>query len=246
MRWFVLLLVWSLTPVTLPAEVLENVDVIKLVKAGIPESVILEKVRTAERKFDVTVEGLVKLRTEGVPTAIIEEMLGAAPPAKATSLPTPPTAAVEPSQTGASDVRIIQKVPIFGVIDFRYPCNSPDKIWVSARNKGFGSKRYMVDTTTWSFVESSETCTGEYRSSSMLDTDPGTSPNRQHRISMKSREGFANVKGFVLLNDRQLNTEVTAFFQPQFLWLSDRRFIVSNFGGLGAGPGAFWVFEIAE
>ena len=61
-------------------EVLTNDSVIGLVKAGLPESVVIQKIRStaaAERKFDTSTDGLIKLKKAGVPDKVIEAMVSA-------------------------------------------------------------------------------------------------------------------------------------------------------------------------
>ena len=47
-------------------EALTNDDVVKLVKGGLPESVIIQKIRSSPRKFDTSADGLIKLKNAGV------------------------------------------------------------------------------------------------------------------------------------------------------------------------------------
>ena len=75
-------------------EVLTNDSVVKMVKAGLPDAVIIQKIRASERKFDTSADALIKLKGAGVPDKVIEAMLGApaaAPPSAAA--PSPPGAA---------------------------------------------------------------------------------------------------------------------------------------------------------
>ena len=68
-----------------PKDVLTNDGVIKLVKAGLTESFILNEIRRAkETQFDTTTSAIVKLRNEGASEAVIREMIrrGATPKRK--------------------------------------------------------------------------------------------------------------------------------------------------------------------
>ena len=79
-------------------EVLTNDGVIKMVKAGLAESVIIQKIRTSQKKFDTSTDGLIKLKTAGVPDKVIEAMVGGAPaPATAAAPPPPPSAPATPA-----------------------------------------------------------------------------------------------------------------------------------------------------
>src|SRR5437879_8609738 len=66
-------------------EVLTNESVVGMVKAGLPETVIIQKIRSASRKFDNSTDGLIKLKRAGVPDKVIEAMVS--------ELSVPPTAA---------------------------------------------------------------------------------------------------------------------------------------------------------
>lgn len=77
-------------------EVLTNDDVVKLVKGGLPESVIIQKIRASERKFDTSADGLIQLKGAGVPDKVIEAMVAPAP-ATAAAPPPAPAAASGPA-----------------------------------------------------------------------------------------------------------------------------------------------------
>lgn len=65
-------------------EALTNDGVIGMVKAGLSEGVIIQKIRASQRKFDTSTEGLIKLKSVGVPDKVIEAMvIGSAPAAPA-------------------------------------------------------------------------------------------------------------------------------------------------------------------
>jgi hypothetical protein len=77
-------------------EVLTNDGVVKMVKAGLPESVIIQKIRTSERKLDTSADALIKLKSAGVPDKVIEAMLAPAS-SSGTSAATAPPASGAPS-----------------------------------------------------------------------------------------------------------------------------------------------------
>jgi hypothetical protein len=65
-------------------EVLTNDSVINMVKAGLAEGIIIQKIRTSQQKFDTSTDALVKLKAARVPDKVIEAMIsGGAPPAAA-------------------------------------------------------------------------------------------------------------------------------------------------------------------
>jgi hypothetical protein len=80
-----------------------NDDVVKMVKAGLSEDIIISAIQaTQERQFTLTPDGLIQLKTNGVPDRVVAAMLnpaaaGAAPPGAGAGTAPPPT----PSITGA-------------------------------------------------------------------------------------------------------------------------------------------------
>jgi tetratricopeptide (TPR) repeat protein len=71
-----------IVPKALAAEILTNDAVVTMVKAGLGEEIILDKVKTSQGQFDLSVQGLVRLKESGVSEAVIKAMMEAsAPPA---------------------------------------------------------------------------------------------------------------------------------------------------------------------
>lgn len=71
-----------------------NDDVIKMVKGGLSEEIVIQSVNTSEPKFDTSPDGLVKLKQGGVNDRIIQQIMNrssgagaAAPAAKAPACP---------------------------------------------------------------------------------------------------------------------------------------------------------------
>lgn len=62
-------------PAASAQEVLTNDAVMTMVKAGLSESVVLEKIRSSPTKFDVKTEALVALKQAGVSDRVIEAMV---------------------------------------------------------------------------------------------------------------------------------------------------------------------------
>lgn len=60
-------------------EVLSNTEVIEMTKAGLPSTVILTKIKGAEGRFDVSVNGLVEMKKAGVSDDIISALLESKP-----------------------------------------------------------------------------------------------------------------------------------------------------------------------
>jgi hypothetical protein len=91
---------WLLAPihvraqqvVTIPPRPLSNQDVVRMVKAKFDDATILKAIEARKTAFDVSVDGLLKLKEAGVSQLVIQAMLGNATEKKAAS-PTPPVAA---------------------------------------------------------------------------------------------------------------------------------------------------------
>ncbi len=92
-------------------EVLTNATVIELVKLGLGDNVILEKIRQSECRFDTSVEGLKQLKAAHVSDALLQAMLSVpsaaassnAQPLGQTGFPvTPPTATLAQPRTTAT------------------------------------------------------------------------------------------------------------------------------------------------
>lgn len=77
--------------VTAQKEVLSNADVIEMTKAGLPESVILTKIKDSEGRFDVSVAALVEMKKAGVGNDVINTLLQSKP-----ALPTTQGEAADP------------------------------------------------------------------------------------------------------------------------------------------------------
>ena len=90
------MLLFLLSPTVLPQEsieVLTNEKVVTMVKAGLPSSIIVNKIHASKTSFDTSTDELIRLRQAHLPGDIINAMVEASPRAtKATS------------STGAGDV----------------------------------------------------------------------------------------------------------------------------------------------
>ncbi len=81
-----------------PKHALTNDDVIKLVKGGFSEDVIVALVETNSTAFDVSLDGITALKNAGISSKVMEAMLKAeAKKRQASSMPTAP--AIEPVKT---------------------------------------------------------------------------------------------------------------------------------------------------
>ena len=60
-----------------PAKPLTNADVIKMVKSGLPESVIVSSIQASPAKYDVSPDGLIALHKAGVTQGEMDAIMGA-------------------------------------------------------------------------------------------------------------------------------------------------------------------------
>ncbi len=82
---------------------LTNADVIKMVKGGLPESVVVSAIQAGPAKFDVSPDGLIALHKAGVTQGEMDAIMAASghPPAGATT-PPPAPAAAAPAEANAA------------------------------------------------------------------------------------------------------------------------------------------------
>ena len=69
----------SPTTSSAPSEVLTNEEVIRMTVAKLPDSVIVTKIQNSTCKFDISTDGLIKLKQAGVSDAVIQAMTEAKP-----------------------------------------------------------------------------------------------------------------------------------------------------------------------
>jgi hypothetical protein len=74
--FFCLLLMGSLNKSAYSqAEVMTNVEIISLTKAGLDKDVIINKIRQSQTKFDVSTDALIQLKQSGVDANVVKAML---------------------------------------------------------------------------------------------------------------------------------------------------------------------------
>jgi hypothetical protein len=96
-RALVVLISLSLTVATsVGQEVLTNDSVVQMVKAGLPEALVIAKIRSTPTKFDLRAESLVSLKKSGVSDKVLEAMMAPGSPASGAqaAAPTPPAGAL--------------------------------------------------------------------------------------------------------------------------------------------------------
>jgi hypothetical protein len=115
---FIVLAVLAVAVPVVAQEVLTNDSVISMVKAGLPTSVIVGKIRSTEKKFDLSTNGLVGLKKAGVPDQVIEAMMGQTPAAGGTAAGT--TAAARPADTTGTTQKLRDRDVIYHVDHDKY------------------------------------------------------------------------------------------------------------------------------
>jgi len=100
-----------LAPIAQAAEVLTNDTIVSMVKAKLGEAVILSKIKTSTGQYDVTTDGLIKLKAAGVSDKIIEAMMAAPSAAGPSAAPAPPAAPVAAPPSAPSQAPVATPTP---------------------------------------------------------------------------------------------------------------------------------------
>lgn len=69
------------------AAVMTNDDVVKMVKAGVGDSLVLQQIERSQPAFDTSVDGVIQLKKAGVSDTVINRMMNARPAAPAQGQP---------------------------------------------------------------------------------------------------------------------------------------------------------------
>ncbi len=109
---FVLALAVSLSlpgAISIAQEVLTNDSVVQMVKGGLPEAVVIAKIKSTPSKFDLKTDSLVNLKKAGVTDKILEAIVsagsgGAASSSTAAATPAPPAPALAAGALKTQDV----------------------------------------------------------------------------------------------------------------------------------------------
>ena len=92
----VLLLTLLLATTARGEEPLTNADVLRMLKDGVPPSVVSAKIKTSETRFDLTTDAIVTLTKAGVPESVLTAMLESTTPSTAAPAGAPPSQASGP------------------------------------------------------------------------------------------------------------------------------------------------------
>ena len=93
-------------PTAVAQEVLTNDSVIQMVKAGLPEAVVIAKIKSTATKFDLKTDSLVSLKKAGITDKVLEAMVAAGSGSSSTpsAMPAPPAPAVAAGALKNQDV----------------------------------------------------------------------------------------------------------------------------------------------
>jgi tetratricopeptide (TPR) repeat protein len=113
------------------AELFTNDAVVTMVKAGLGEAIILEKIKTSPGHFDLSAQGLVRLKESGVSDTIIKAMMEAsAPPVVPDTLS--PQAVAQRTQDALSlyrQGRVVEAEAAFDRLVAERPADADLKVW---------------------------------------------------------------------------------------------------------------------
>jgi hypothetical protein len=134
---------------SLAQEVLTNDSVVQMIKAGLPESVVIAKIRSTPTKFDLRTESLVSLKKSGVSDKVLEAMMAPGSPAAAAPAPAPPVAgaqaAVAPPSAGApASGTLRDRDAIYQLIEDKYVELFPTSANLETNVAFFSSKSEVV------------------------------------------------------------------------------------------------------
>lgn len=102
---FCIMPVLPLTPAC-GEEVLTNDTIIQMVRGGLPESVVVAKIRSTQTRFDLRAEALLALKKAGVPNKVLEAMLAPATQTTSASSIQPPSPPSSPADTSAAPAQV--------------------------------------------------------------------------------------------------------------------------------------------
>jgi hypothetical protein len=126
---------------SLAQEVLTNDSVVQMVKAGLPEGVVIAKIRSTATKFDLRTESLVSLKKNGVSDKVLEAMMAGGSPATGAQAAAPAPAAPA-AATAAGSLR--DRDVIYQVIAGKYVELFPTSANLETNMAFFQSKSEVV------------------------------------------------------------------------------------------------------
>jgi hypothetical protein len=105
--------------VTIAPRPLSNQDIVRMVKAKFDDATILKAIETRRSSFDLSVDGMLRLKDAGVSQPVIQAMLAPGGERKTVSIApaaTPPTIAVVPPKPAQSSTEFPDEVGVYQVL----------------------------------------------------------------------------------------------------------------------------------
>jgi tetratricopeptide (TPR) repeat protein len=120
-----------LVPNAFAAEVLTNDAVVTMVKAGLGEDIILDKIKTSQGQFDLSAQGLVRLKESGVSEAVLKAMMQASATPAAPETKSPQAAAQELQNAIAlyRQGKVVEAAAAFDKLLAERPGDDDLKVW---------------------------------------------------------------------------------------------------------------------
>jgi tetratricopeptide (TPR) repeat protein len=120
-----------LIPTSYAAEILTNDAVVSMVKAGLGEEIILNKIKNSQAQFDLSAQGLVRLKESGVSEVVIKAMMEASAPPAALEAKSPQVAAQETQDAIAlyRQGKVVEATAAFDKLLAERPGDDDLKVW---------------------------------------------------------------------------------------------------------------------
>lgn len=121
-------------PGAFAAEVLTNDAVVTMVKAGLADEIVLDKIRTSQGQFDLSAQGLVRLKESGVSDAVIKAMMEAPAPAPLAPAPISADALARETESAIAlygQGKVVEAEAAFDKLLAERPGDDDLKIWKS-------------------------------------------------------------------------------------------------------------------
>ena len=120
-----------LIPTARAAELLTNDAIASMVKAGLSDQLVLEKIRISQPAFDLSTQAIVRLKEAGVSETVIKAMVETA---AASPAPAPPTAEAMAQQTQQAIAlyhqgKVVEAEAAFDRLLAEKPGDEPLKVW---------------------------------------------------------------------------------------------------------------------
>lgn len=246
LRSLVVGLAWSVSVVSGAAQdgVLTNADVVKMVKAGLSESIVVSAInRAGMTAFDLEPDALIKLKTDGVTDATLTAMMAKAASAAPATKPAPPAVSPLPDAplevlvpenteltvrlvrpvTSANarvedkvDLEVVRDVVIDGVVVFKKGAPARGTVTAAANARSFGRSGNLAFT-----IESVEAVNGQ---AVRLDTNRALKGETRAGATVAAVVLVGVFGGFV----KGKNIEVPAGTEYVTYTVGDRRLNLSN------------------